>query len=367
MKPKLFTSDQVKELMNAISSEKLQTQVSKFKTEYEKDPERFGAFKIIITTQDEDRMGDKVAEDGWDMEHYLKNPVVLWGHDYHQMPVGITLTLEKTEQGWVAEGFFAPEDANPKAQQLRRLYDLGLLNAASVGFIPKRFDEKDRSLILEQELLEWSFVSVPANAHALNLLKSKDLDAEELMTKGFLTKEEDGAESGEPAAPQGGDGQKNDADQGEGAEGGDSGAEGQGEGGEGNEGGEKGFSQKNIDQAKKNIGNVLSKLNTEVGNLITRAFETITSELSAVQSNEQDSNKALNEFKVKLAIERLEKLLTEGSDIKSVLDEALSAEVQNATTTTCKAEESGEKEMAKLVKLLNSVTSKALEKYKSKN
>lgn len=333
MKPKLFTQEQVKELLSAISTEKVATQVTKFKAEFEKDPERFGAFKIIVTTSDEDRMGDVVAADGWDLKHYLNNPIVLWAHAYDELPVGITLSLEVTDAGLVAEGFFAPEEANPKAQQIRKLYDMGFINTASVGFIPRKFDEEDRNKILEQELLEWSFVPVPANPHALNVLNEKGIEVSELINKGILTK-----------------------------------VDGQGNGDDGNNGGGSG-DDKGIERAKKNIGNTLSKLNTDVGNLITRAFETISSELSAIQSNDNDAGnpKALNEFKVKLAIESLEKLMKDGLEIKGVLDEVLSANVQDAATHPCQGKGQNEKEALKVLKLINSATSKAIEEYKKRH
>ena len=196
-KNKLFTKDQVKELVEALSSEKLATHVDKWKKEFEKDPEKFGTFKIIVTTDDVDRSGDSVNIDGWELGPYLKNPVVLWSHDYHGLPVGVTMSLKKEGNGLVAEGFFAPEEANPHAQHVRKLYDLGMVNTASVGFIPKEFDPKDDTKILKQELLEWSFVPVPANSEALNLLKEYGQDIEkwcgtkevgDLISKGLFRK-----------------------------------------------------------------------------------------------------------------------------------------------------------------------------------
>ena len=138
---KLFTKEQVKELLEAMSSEKLVSAIDKWKKNFEDEPERFGRFKIIITTEDQDRAGDSVSLDGWDTKDYLKNPIVLWAHDYHGLPIGVTTSLEKTKKGLVAEGFFAPEEANPHAQQVRKLYDLGMIRTASVGFIPKEFDK----------------------------------------------------------------------------------------------------------------------------------------------------------------------------------------------------------------------------------
>jgi hypothetical protein len=36
---------------------------------------------FVISTNDEDRYGEVVDQKSWDFKSYLKNPLVLWGHD----------------------------------------------------------------------------------------------------------------------------------------------------------------------------------------------------------------------------------------------------------------------------------------------
>jgi hypothetical protein len=43
---------------------------------------------FIITTGVPDRDRDTLSVDGWKVENYLKNPVVLWAHNYRSLPVG---------------------------------------------------------------------------------------------------------------------------------------------------------------------------------------------------------------------------------------------------------------------------------------
>lgn len=153
-----------------------------------------GTFRMVISTDHTDRHGEIVSQDGWQLENYLKNPVVLWGHESYQIPVGITdkLFIEVTDgvKKLVAEGRFAGHEF---AQTLRKLYDAGMLKASSVGFIPLEYEGNK---ITKAELLEWSFVSIPANPHALDTLKNLGMDASVLMAKGFL-KEIDGAKEGD--------------------------------------------------------------------------------------------------------------------------------------------------------------------------
>ncbi len=155
-----------------------------------------GRFKIVISTQDEDRQGEIIDQNGWDFTKYLLNPIVLWAHDYKQLPLGITEKLYKEDMNLIAEGKFAPGDCNPFAQQVRKLYDLGMIRTASVGLIGK---EVKGNVITKSELLEWSFVPVPANPFALKLdaVKENGIDLELMRSKGVEITAED--ETTEPA------------------------------------------------------------------------------------------------------------------------------------------------------------------------
>ncbi len=148
-----------------------------------------GTFKMVITTSDLDRYQEVISMDGWELDHYLKNPVVLWGHDHFTLPVGVTQRLYKEDGKLIAEGKFAP---HAHAQEIRRLYDAGVIRASSVGFLEK---ERQGNLITRAELIEWSFVSVPANPYALTLAMEKELSINELVMKGFMFVEKKDADA----------------------------------------------------------------------------------------------------------------------------------------------------------------------------
>jgi hypothetical protein len=138
-----------------------------------KDKQENGTFDVIISTEDIDRSGEIVRQNGWELANYKNNPIVLWGHDYYSLPIGVCTETYITEKNGVpalgARGVFYPADINPFAQQVRRMYDygikagLGVGCTTSVGFIPKEFDESNRAVITKAELLEFSFVPIPAN------------------------------------------------------------------------------------------------------------------------------------------------------------------------------------------------------------
>lgn len=146
-----------------------------------------GEFEVIISTADMDRQGEIVDQNGWQLDRYLANPVVLWAHDYSSLPIGVCESLTKDANGnLVAKGKFAPAEANPFAQQVRKLYDAKMVRATSVGFIPLDFDGANK--ITKAELLEFSFVPVPANPFALSLRQVKELglDTTSMITKGLV-------------------------------------------------------------------------------------------------------------------------------------------------------------------------------------
>lgn len=141
-----------------------------------------GSQDIVISTDAVDRDGDVIEVDGWELENYLNNPVVLFAHNYSSVPIGRTLDLRR-EPGALVARFAFREAANEfdPVLPVRAAWDQGILRAASVGFKPLEFeplepaeDEEDALLwfwgpkrFKKQELLEWSVVPVPANQDAL--------------------------------------------------------------------------------------------------------------------------------------------------------------------------------------------------------
>lgn len=207
------------------------------------DGEEVGTFDVIISTGDLDRHGERIDPKGIDFTHFKENPVVLFGHEHRDLPVGRAdeVGVETVDGKEVvrAKGRFAPEDANPKAQQVRKLHDAEIMNTTSVGIIVHEIqigdgdDEKtlerkelldegilkvtehgegiskdvlkekglltkdnDIITITKSELLEFSFVPVPANPFA-TAIRENGLDVRELTTKGLVFAAQD-----EPQEPQ---------------------------------------------------------------------------------------------------------------------------------------------------------------------
>lgn len=132
--------------------------------------------RIQISTGGVDRDKDRVFPQGAKTENYMRNPVVLWGHNYFSADslIGRTKTLEITETGIVADFDLRPaaNEADPQHVVLL-LWEQEFVHASSIGFLPnwERMLPNDFGGwdFIDWELLEFSLVSVPANADALRL------------------------------------------------------------------------------------------------------------------------------------------------------------------------------------------------------
>jgi HK97 family phage prohead protease len=128
-----------------------------------------GVFDVVASTSTTDRHWERVRQDGWELDNYKKNPVILVNHNYRVEAICWKATDVRVENDQlIIKWVFAP---NEIGQEMRKLYEAGFLKAVSVGFIVKSRNESDRDEITKQELLECSFIPVPANADALDRLK----------------------------------------------------------------------------------------------------------------------------------------------------------------------------------------------------
>lgn len=137
---------------------------------------------FTISTASVDRMGDTIALEGWKLENYRKNPVVLWAHDASSLPVAKSIKIWTEDNKLKSEAEFTPAQLVKFNDIVFELYKGGFLSATSVGFAPSKYafsDDPARRYgidFLEQELLEYSAVPIPANAEALIEGRSAGLD-----------------------------------------------------------------------------------------------------------------------------------------------------------------------------------------------
>ena len=175
------------------------------------EPDADDADILHMRASDEtlDRYQEVIVAAGWRLENYLRNPVIQNAHQYGD----IIFTIGQALKTWVSgkdllqTWKFASQE-NPFAKIARDLYRGGYLRAASVGFVPIRWENgNDKSgfqrRYVEQELLEVSAVGIPANPNALTLaVKDGAVEKSDLRELGAILRHlETAPERGVYASP----------------------------------------------------------------------------------------------------------------------------------------------------------------------
>lgn len=127
---------------------------------------------MIISTPAQDREGDRVVPTGGDFSNFLKNPVLVWAHDYKTLPVGRVTSIEvqpdaiKATWDWLKNDEFA--------DRVKNAWDQGVISAASIGFIPTESTPNSvgGNDITAWEMLELTLCVVPMNPTAVRAMKS---------------------------------------------------------------------------------------------------------------------------------------------------------------------------------------------------
>lgn len=139
------------------------------------------ALRFTISTGSVDREQDRIFIAGWDLANFRRNAVVLWSHDAERLPIGRAFDVRIEDAALKASVEFIPEDTpegGQFAESVFRLAKQGFIAATSVGFRPIKWEytsDKSRGAddwfpgidFEEQELVEFSIVTVPANPEAL--------------------------------------------------------------------------------------------------------------------------------------------------------------------------------------------------------
>jgi hypothetical protein len=182
--------------------------------------------RMWITDESRDRYNSVISVRGWQLENYMKNPVVLWAHEHEGLPIGhavATGTVEEKRalardskrQGifrrMYADTKFATREEYAFADVVYKLYLGKHLRGTSVGFRPtlekrvQTVEEIEESedirdfvdvkpgdvVYLKQELAEYSAVPIPGNQNALvdelsgmvPALRSAEAKTKEIMAR----------------------------------------------------------------------------------------------------------------------------------------------------------------------------------------
>lgn len=130
-----------------------------------------GKMVAVATDETVDRVGDSLKIELWDTKNYKRNPVLLWAHDYRQMPIGVAKNLRVEGRKMLFEPVF--HEITEAARAVGQMFAEGIMSAFSVGFLQKvEYDKNGQEKQRAYELLEISAVPVPANPRALVLQRA---------------------------------------------------------------------------------------------------------------------------------------------------------------------------------------------------
>jgi len=138
--------------------------------------------EFVISTGSLDRYNSTIAPAGWRLDAFKANSVVLWSHD-DSIPA-----IARAENTFIdgdklrSQAIFATRDMHPLADTVYQLVKAKFISAASVGWVPLDYEIDGDGVIhyLEQELLEWSVVNIPANPECLTRARSFGIDTRPL-------------------------------------------------------------------------------------------------------------------------------------------------------------------------------------------
>jgi HK97 family phage prohead protease len=135
---------------------------------------------VIASSSAIDGYGEIVVQD-WDLKRFTANPVVLFGHNSYDLPIGHASNVRVEDGKLLATLNLVDEKASPMAERVWQGIKQGSLRAVSVGFRtknpPTTADVNGKAILMlsGNELIEISVVPIPANPEA-TALAARSLD-----------------------------------------------------------------------------------------------------------------------------------------------------------------------------------------------
>jgi hypothetical protein len=132
----------------------------------------------VASEEVEDRDGEVIRMDGWQLRNFKENPVLLWMHNrnpaHNGLPIGRASDIRVRNVNGRKLLTFRPEydDSTEFNRAVKKMAEGGLLNTFSVGFLPK---ERDGNVYTKQELLEISQVPIPSLSTASFIQRGKEM------------------------------------------------------------------------------------------------------------------------------------------------------------------------------------------------
>lgn len=130
---------------------------------------------FILTDESVNSYGYRVLMSGLGRAQFLRNPVMLYSHEYGLLPIGTWENVREEEGQLLADAHF--DEGDPFAMEIGRKVDAGVIRCCSIGFDVLDVDDSDGLKVAGQtgptvtkaELLECSICTFGANRNAMRL------------------------------------------------------------------------------------------------------------------------------------------------------------------------------------------------------
>jgi phage head maturation protease len=157
---------------------------------------------VVFSDYSLDSFNTRFDQNGWDFGRFIKNPVILAGHDDRKFVVarGLPETISVRNQESRMTIQFPDEGVNPDSDIAFDLYADGFMRGLSVRFNPLKWEDTDETdgqgdrirvrIFRRQVLEEVSLVAIPSNENALSVRCAK-LNADPELTRQRIQKYEE--------------------------------------------------------------------------------------------------------------------------------------------------------------------------------
>ncbi|MBR1644314.1 MAG: HK97 family phage prohead protease [Bacteroidales bacterium] len=130
---------------------------------------------FVLTDESVNSYGYRVLAGGLDRTQFLKNPVMLYSHEYGLLPIGNWEDVREADGQLLADAKFDEGDAF--AMEIARKVEAGVIRCCSIGFNVLEVDDSEGlkmpgqtgPTVTKAELLECSICTFGANRNAMRL------------------------------------------------------------------------------------------------------------------------------------------------------------------------------------------------------
>jgi HK97 family phage major capsid protein len=152
---------------------------------------------FVLSDGSRDRHGTRINPNGWDLSHFKKNPIAMFGHGrdptHGTVPIGRWENPRVEGGKLVATLRLAAKGTSARIDELIGLVEQGILRAVSVGFSVLKEGDGRTWEYEQQELHEASLVSVGSNKNALAMARAMQI-SESTIQMAFGEQAEGGRE-----------------------------------------------------------------------------------------------------------------------------------------------------------------------------